>query len=194
VLAIGVAAALMPGCAARRHAVLPPGTLAGRPLVLMLPLANLSGRLESGDLTSRLFYAELSRTGTCDLVDWGDVERLVETLRVRDTGAPTPAQLEALRDSTGARYVIAGSVLESGTVRTPEGDVPSVGVSLRLIDATSRRAVWADARFRTGQDGETLFGWGRETSLTRLTERLAREMFEGFDAAQAAAAPPRRGS
>uniref|UniRef100_A0A832I2M2 Penicillin-binding protein activator LpoB n=1 Tax=Eiseniibacteriota bacterium TaxID=2212470 RepID=A0A832I2M2_UNCEI len=189
------ALALLPACAAtRRAAALDPALLAGRPLVVMLPLANLSGRLESGDLTSRLFYAELAKTRAFELVDWGEAERLVETLRVRDTGAPTPAQLAAILDSTGARYVLAGSVLESGSVRTPEGDVPAVGVSLRLIDAATRRAVWADARFRTGEDDETLFGWGRETSLARVTERLARDMFETFRAAGAAADTTRRGS
>lgn len=193
--ACAVLAVALGGCAAsRRAAALPAGTLAGRPLVLMLPLANLSGRLESGDLTSRLFYAALARTGACELVDWGETDRLVTALRLRDTGSPSPDQLAALRDSTGARYVLAGSVLESGTMRTPEGDVPSVGVSLRLIDARTRRAVWADARFRDGQQDETVFAWGRETNLGRVTERLAEEMFRPFTTVGAAPDTRRRGS
>lgn len=176
-LAIAIA-----GCAAATRPPMPvPATVfSGRPLVVMLPLANLSGRPEQSDLVSRVFQAELTRIGRFDVVDYGEAEALAAAMRLRDTGSPTTAQVRTLRDSTGAGYVLAGTVLESGTVRTPEGDVPSIGVALRLIDTANGRAVWADSRFRTGQDDETVFGWGRESSLSRLTSRLAAEMLESF--------------
>jgi TolB-like protein len=181
----GIAAALLAlslaGCASTQPIMaVPAPVLAGRPLVLMLPLANLSGRAEQGDAVSRVFQTALTATGAFEVVEYGEAEALALALRLRDTASPTTAQVQSLRDSTGARYVMAGTVLESGPMRVPEGDVPSVGVALRLIDTTTGRAVWADSRFRTGQDDETVFGWGRENDLNRLTSRLATEMFEPF--------------
>lgn len=176
-----LAAALGAACASGpRVAPLPADVLTTRPLAVLLPLSNLTGRNEQGDVVSRVFYGELTRTGAFELIDAGETERLVNVMRLRDTGSPNSAQVRALRDSTHARYVMAGSVLEAGSVHTPEGDVPSIGVSLRLIDTESMRAVWADSRFLTGQDRETVFGWGREVNVSRLTSRLAVEMFEPF--------------
>lgn len=173
--------AALAGCASGPRVVpVPPDLVATKPLVLMLPLSNLTGRAEESDIVTRVFHTELSQTRAFELVEAGEVERLVGVLRLRDTGSPTTAQVKALRDSTGARFVLAGSVLEAGTVRAPEGDVPTVGVSLRLIDTESLRAAWADSRFLTGQDHESVFGWGREVNLSRLTSRLAVEMFEPF--------------
>jgi TolB-like protein len=186
-LAGAVITGALAGCASGPRVVpVPPALLADRPLVVMLPLSNLTGRNEQGDMVSKVFFAELARTGAFELVDAGEVERLTQAMRMRDLGSPTAGQVRALRDSTGARLVLAGSLLEAGTVRAPEGDIPTIGAALRLIDAETQRAVWADSRFLTGQDRETVFGWGRETSLSRLTSRLAREMFQTFRVREAA--------
>jgi hypothetical protein len=75
---------------------------------------------------------------------------------------------------------MAGSVLEYGSVRTPEGEYPSVGVSLRLLDARDGRTAWSAMRVITGQDRESVFGMGRVRNLDQLTERLARELLAGF--------------
>jgi hypothetical protein len=49
-----------------------------------------------------------------------------------------------------------------------------------MLEADSARVVWTAMRVRTGEDRETIFGWGRELSQEKLAERLAREMFEKF--------------
>ena len=160
----------------------PPRVLEARPLAMMLPLANLSGRLEQADMITRVFHAEFVRTWPGPTVDTGEAQRLVDDLRLRDTGAPNSAQVKALRDSTGAAFLLVGTVLEAGPLRTPEGDVPSVGVALRLIETETQRSVWATSGFRTGQDHESVFGWGRELSINRLTSDLAADLCRAFQA------------
>jgi hypothetical protein len=181
----GAALMVLAGCRGEPVPVavpVPPRVLETRPLAMMLPLANLSGRLEQADLMTRVFQAEFVRAWPGPTVDQGEAQRLVDDLRLRDTGAPSGAQVRAIRDSSGAAFLLVGTVLESGTLRTPEGDVPSVGVALRLIDTATQRSIWAASAFRTGQDRESVFGWGRELNINRLTSELAVELCQAFRA------------
>ena len=179
--AVTAAALVLCGCASSIRSMPVSGApLADRPRVVMLPLSNLSGRVGQTDVLSGIFFAEVARTGVCDLVDPGETDRLVQSLRLRDTGSLTPTDLRVLRDSTGARFAIMGSILEAEMMRTPEGDVPSVGVTLRLVETTDARVVWADVGFRSGEDAATVFSWGRQTNLNRVAGDLAARMMEGF--------------
>jgi TolB-like protein len=169
------------GCAAhapRPAAVAAPA--AGLPRVAFLPLENLSGRGEAEDRLTRIFYSALAQTGTCEVVETGDVEAAYRDMRIRTTGMLTSQQAVRLGERLRARYLLTGSILEYAMVRTPDGEVPAVGVALRMLEADSARVVWTAMRVRTGEDRETIFGWGRELSQEKLAERLAREMFEKF--------------
>ena len=153
------------------------------PRVALLPFENLSGREEQGRFFTHAFLAALVSTDAVEVVDLGQVEATIEVLRIRATGAPTRDQLAALGESLQVRYVLLGSVLEAGTIRTYDGDIPSAGASLRMVDVTNARIVWARAHVVTGDDRETVFGWGRERSAERLLTKLADDMLRPFRAA-----------
>ncbi|HEU4724299.1 MAG TPA: hypothetical protein VFU59_03275 [Candidatus Eisenbacteria bacterium] len=176
--------ALVFGCAGST----PPRTHGGavptdHPRMALLPFENLSGREEQGRMFTQAFTAALVESDAAEVVDIGHVEATIEALRIRSTGAPTREQLAMLGESLQVRYVLLGSVLEAGTVRTYDGDVPTAGASLRLVDATNARIVWARAHVVTGDDNESVFGWGRERSAERLLTKLAAEMLRPFRAA-----------
>ena len=193
---LGALLGLTPGCAhtPRPTPALEPGSVpAAHPRVAFLPLENLSGRADVSDVLSRIFHSELTSTGRWDVVEPGDVESALEELRIRNTGTLSKAQLTDLGHRLQVSYVLVGSVLESGVVHSADGDVPSVGVTIRLLDTGAGRAVWSRMGFRTGEDKETVFGWGRETSAERLGAMLAKELFKDLivpPAGAPAVAPP----
>lgn len=156
------------------------------PRIALLPFENLSGREEQGRLFTQTFLAVLVESDAAEVVDLGHVEATLDALRIRATASPSREQLAALGESLRVRYVLLGSVLEAGTVRTYDGDVPSAGASLRLVDATTARVVWARAHVVAGDDKETVFGWGRERSAERLLTKLADDMLRPFRDAGAA--------
>jgi hypothetical protein len=88
--------------------------------------------------------------------------------------------MSAVGESLKVSYVMLGSVLESGRVRTADGETPAVGASLRLVETATGRVAWANVRVLTGDDRETVFGWGRERSAERLLTNLADEMLRDF--------------
>ena len=173
--ALLVAALAVSGCAASRPALRVP-TAGTAPAMAMLPLENLSGRAEYGERFSRLVWSTLARTGRFDVVDPGQVDAILAELRIRSAGSLTTDQVLKMAGRLKVRWVVAGTLLECGTIRTPDGDIPTFGLALRVLDGRSGRVVWADLRSTTGQDHETIFGWGREESLDRVAAATASEL------------------
>ncbi len=179
-LALLTAAVLSGGCAG----TLPPppavGVSSTLPRVALLPLENLTARTDASDRMSRVLTGVLGETGTCQAVPPGDIEQVLTTLRIRDANGVTRDRVREVAGQLDAEWLMAGSILEYGSIRSPEGDVPSVGLTLRLIDGRNGRTAWSAMRVRTGEDHEKIFGFGRVRSLDQLTERLAREILAGF--------------
>jgi hypothetical protein len=180
-LALVLALALaFTGCAASRPAPPAVDVAGARPRVALLPFENLSPRPDAGDRLSRVFAGVLGETGACQPVEPGDIEQVFAELRIRDVNGITRESIPRVAQRLDAEWLLAGTILEYGAQRTPEGDVPSVGVALRLLDGRNGRTAWTATRVRTGEDRESLFGIGRVRSLDQLAEQLARELFAGF--------------
>jgi TolB-like protein len=180
-VALVAAALLLAGCAGTgRHSDSGGTVPTDHPRAALLPFENLSGREEQGRLFTQAFLVELVKSGACEMVEPGQVDEMLDRLQIRTTGALSNEQLRLLGDSLDVRYVFLGSVLEAGTVKTWDGDIPSAGASLRMVETATARVTWAGLRVGTGDDRETVFGWGREQSAERLIARLAREMLGPF--------------
>jgi len=157
------------------------GTIpAGRPRAALMPFEDLAGREEQSQLFTRVFFAQLVASGALEMVEPAEVEAAMDSLGVRASGSMTIAEVRAMADTLHAPYLMMGSVLESGTVQGANGPIPSVGATLRLVQAATGRVHWAGVHFRSGEDRETLFGWGRIRSPERLVLELASDMLRDF--------------
>lgn len=178
--ALAMGSALAIACAAGCAAHAPPPSAASpaavRTTLAMLPLENLSGRPENGDRYSRLVWTTLGESGRYQLVDPGEVNAAMVDLRIRSSSAITRDQVHDVSQRLKTPWILAGTLLECGAVRTPDGDVPSFSLALRLLDGSSGRVVWTGMRAHSGEDRETVFGWGRETDLERLAQSTTREL------------------
>jgi len=101
-------------------------------------------------------------------------------LRIRSAGTITREQLLKASTRLEARWIVAGTLLECGSVHTPDGDVPTFSLALRVIDGHSGHVVWTYLRARSGEDRETVFGWGREVSLERLADATTRQLIQNL--------------
>ncbi len=179
---VGVLVAIFGGGCAASHPRIKDGRAIPRdhPRVAVLPLENLSNSAEAGEIMTRIFWTEIVRSGAFEVIEPGVTDLAMDALQIRSTGSLTADQLRGVGDTLGVGYVFLGSVLESGKIQTSEGDVPAVGVSLRMVETRTAHIVWAAVHVRTGDDRETVFGWGRVRSYEQLAMRLAGEMLEDF--------------
>lgn len=170
-------AVLLAGCAAGAPRPAPaPAPGAPRTAIVMLPLENLSGRAEFGDRLTRIVWTEMGGSPRWEVVEQGEVEAALADARVRNSLSLTREQVRQVAKRTGARWLMAGTIIECGLVRTPDGEMPTLSLALRLIDGETGRVRWTDMRTRSGEDHETVFGWGRVTNLERLAQDTAREL------------------
>ena len=132
--AVAAWAVLFSGCAASPPPAPVSASAGPLPRVALLPLENLSGRPECGDLLTRICEAALARTGKCQTVEPGDIQGAMAEARVRTTGLLTSEQAVQLAGRLRARYLLAGTILECGRVRTPEGAI--MGVNYATNDST----------------------------------------------------------
>jgi len=144
----------------------------------VLPFDNLTSEGTSGEVMTVVFFTEVGAQGAYEPVEAGIVVAALESLGVRTAGSLSASQLKSIGERLGAPRLLVGSVLENGFVRAAESEVPSVGVTLKLLDAASGRVLWTKMGFKTGDDGETVFGWGREKSPRKLAGRLATELLK----------------
>jgi TolB-like protein len=152
----------------------------GRPRVALMPFENLSGREEQSEIFTKVFFAQLVASGAVEMVDPIQVDGAMEALRIRAAGSMTLAQIRAMADTLHVPYILLGSVLESGTIQTSDATIPAVGATLRMVDTASGRVLWAGVDFRSGEDHEKVFGWGRVRSTERLIMVLAQDMLQDF--------------
>jgi TolB-like protein len=151
-----------------------------RPGAALMPFENLAGREEQGQLFTKIFFAQLVASGALEMADPADVEGAMDALGIRSAATMTRAEARAMADTLRVSFLLLGSVLESGSIQGGSGPVPSVGATLRLIEAASGRVWWAGVHFRSGEDRESVFGWGRVRSIERLISELAGEMLGDF--------------
>ena len=151
-----------------------------RQKLAVLPLEDLSGQSGAADRMTRVLFTVLAQTGAYEVVEPGTVDMALSDARVRSTGMLSREQIQMLSTALQTRWLLTGSALEFGRVRTPDGEVPSVGIALRLIDGHDGRVRWADQRYRNGDDRETVFGWGHESDADRLALHTMTELVQGM--------------
>jgi len=148
------------------------------PLVALLPLTNLSGTPEAAQTFDQLLLAGLAGVGP--VVEPGIVNAVMDSLRQRPTTALSAGQMRAFRQALGARYLVLGTVIEHGMIRTPDAEYPCSGVMVKVLDADSARIAWAGSRYLCGDDKESIFGWGRDfdpaSVASKLSAQLARDI------------------
>lgn len=165
------------GCAGglRQH-VVDPARMPGMKRIALLPLENVSEHKEAGAKITQILMVELFRTGVFSLPDLGEVEHAMADAQIRSVSEVDRVALLKLSDSLKVDGVLLGTVLEYQTLRKGSLEIPVVAMSARLLDAKNGEILWVGNNFRKGDDRETLFGVGRESSFGRLAQETASEL------------------
>lgn len=155
----------------------------GSDRIALLPLDNLSGVDGASQRMDEVLFVELLGLGSFEVVDPGQVDQAILELRIRRTSMLTREEAESLSRKLSVRALIAGSLLEYGMKAPRAGSgsvVPSISISLRMIDAGSGSVLWAVTHTRSGDDAEKVFGLGKISSETQLAKVLANEVFDSL--------------
>lgn len=180
-LCVGVIAALC-SCASGNAGgalyVHPYSDLSAYEQIAVLPLDNLAIDRAAGDRVRDILVVELSAQGLYDVVDTGEVNRVLRIEGFTDTSGLGPEQIKQIGDALEVQALFLGSVIEYRERRSGTITAPDVSLSLRLIDVETGIVTWSVSDARTGVSMSTrLFGVG-EQSMSEATRDLIRRMID----------------
>lgn len=152
----------------------------------ILPLDNLSKTPNTGRSMDNVILIEFLKRAPISVVDPGEVAAALSEVRIRLATAISKENVQILGKKLGVDYFLVGIIhdydMQTLTGAGGTGPVPSISITLRLIDAGSGDIVWATNYTRRGNDREKVFGIGRVQSLNALAEETAAELAQAFAA------------
>jgi len=141
--------------------------------IAIIPFENLSTTPHAGQILAEFMQAELYTAGHLSLSSTDQVQR---ALRTKDALPDQDILISpaALGKKLDVSYLLLGRVTEYA-YRQGVGQEPAIGLSLRLVEASTGRVVWRKARSRTGQ-----YFIGHENSLSELGQSISKQLAQSL--------------
>ncbi len=146
----------------------------------VIPFDNISGHPDAGKKAVNLLLTELVHTELFKIADTGEVESSLRRLRIRTTAEMDLSKLRTLGEQLQVQTIIIGSVDEYELRQEGRGVIPIVAVNARMLDAQTGDILWAISHVHDGNDWETVFGFRKVTSLSRLAQIVVAEIVESL--------------
>ena len=176
--AIALCALLVAGCAAGpRLFVNREADLSYYKRIAVLPFANLAGDPNAGERVTRAFVTELFIAERFEMVDPGEFRGVLDIAGgLPDAqGNVDPAKLKDAAARVQATAVIRGAVTEYQLTRAGTNDVPVVGFTVEMVDATDpAKVVWRVQSTRRGKSRVPVLGGA--ASFGTVTQDLCRDV------------------
>jgi len=150
----------------------------------ILPFDNLSSTQGAGKTIENLVLIEFLKRSTLKVIDPGEVSAILSKERIRLATSIPKETIRTLGTGLGAGLLMMGTVHQYEMLTASgaggSGTIPTVAVTVRIIDAESGDIVWATTVTRRGNDREIVFGIGKIQSLNQLAEETAMELAQAF--------------
>jgi TolB-like protein len=171
---------LLCACGGRQYVVRSSPQVANFDRIAVFPLENLSGVPEAGDRLTSILVTQLHGSQVVNLVEPGEVQQFILRSRIR---VPSQLDLDSIREASrqlNADGIIFGTVNEYNIITTDLGPLPTISLSVRLVNANSGEIAWSATFSLQGDFKETVFGIGRVNSLGELAEIVVDDAIEGL--------------
>jgi hypothetical protein len=162
-----------------------PQAFRGEPLqgslrIAVIPFSNYTGERDAADHVLPLVAVELARVRGVSLVEPGKVEAVLDEEPWLLFDRIPPDLVDRFGEEMEADALLVGSILAYGLRDGGAGRIPEVSLACRLLEVPGGRILWSAVHSRDGEDGESVFGLGREESLSSLARETVRETMETF--------------
>ena len=143
--------------------------------VAVLPFETLVPDRSAGEKVQKIFLTELLALDAFDVVEPGQVAKVLKAERIDSVESLGPADLKRIADVLKAQGLFLGTVVDYTESRSGATASPEVTIQLRLVEAESGVTVWSASRSRSGATASArLFGVGGQ-SLTQVSRQLVKE-------------------
>lgn len=146
----------------------------------VLPLENFTGEQFADERLERVFITELLATGAFEVVEPGEMRRVIREQRISELESINPAEIKKIGNGLGIQGLFMGSVEEYGLTRIGAAEAVQISVTLKLIDVESGLTVWSANHSLGGVSTmNRLFGVGGATT-SKATKKLVRILLKSM--------------
>ena len=165
------------GCAAHRPTTFlhPEYDFSQIERIAVVPFENLSTEQGASSYMTRVFLTELLATGAFDVVEPGEVSRVLVTLGQTKVAELDQAGLKKMAAELKVQAVVFGSVGESTQYRSGNTASHVVSLAARLVDCETATTVWTANVTSSGPGPiSRLMGVGEDTRGDAIRKTIRR--------------------
>ncbi|MFO0982313.1 MAG: CsgG/HfaB family protein, partial [Planctomycetota bacterium] len=108
--------------------------------VAVLPMDNLTTDRFAAERVRQVLVIELLAQGAFDVVEVGEVNRVLRARNIDNPANLGPEQIKALGNELKVQALLIGSVIDYGEHRSGTFTAPEIAVAMRLVDVDSGTA------------------------------------------------------
>lgn len=144
----------------------------------IIPFESLSGDRLAGAKVSDLFFTELLKLNFAEVMDPGQFQAVIATVRGKKpvNDAWSAEELSRLGEEAGVQGIFMGTVRDYEMSRTGRDAFPLLSLEVRLLDSATGTVVWSASHTRRGGPTFPLTGWREIHTLGELTAKVCKEL------------------
>jgi TolB-like protein len=143
--------------------------------VAVIPFENLTKDQSAALRATRFFIAELLATETFEVIEPGEVSKVMAEYAMLRTGDLTQEQLVEIGKKLRVQAVFLGTLSEASEVRSGSSSTNIVCLVARLVETETGSSIWSAAHTENGRGfWSSLFGTG-EKSLSEVTRQCVKK-------------------
>ncbi|MDH3892705.1 MAG: CsgG/HfaB family protein [candidate division Zixibacteria bacterium] len=162
-LSVMLTAALLAGCGGLRPTLFlhPEYNFGYVERVAVVPFENLTNERGAASRASRYFIAQLLSSESFDVVEPGEVTRVLNEQATVRTGDLTKDQIIAVGQALGVQGLFLGTVNETSASRSGSAPEHVVTLVVRMVETETGETVWSATHTESGRGfWASLFGAG----------------------------------
>jgi len=139
--------------------------------VAVVPFDNLTSDQGAGNRVTRVFIADLLAEKAFDIVEPGEVSRVLEKFSTVRTSQLTQEQITAIGQDLKVQGIIFGNVTEMTSSRSGSAMVNTVTLVIRMVETETGATVWSATNTSGGRGfWGALFGGGDKSESEAIRD------------------------
>ena len=139
--------------------------------VAVVPFDNLTSDQGAGNRVTRVFIADLLAEKAFDIVEPGEVSRVLEKFSTVRTSQLTQEQITAIGKELKVQGIIFGNVTEMTSSRSGSAMVNTVTLVIRMVETETGATVWSATNTSGGRGfWGSLFGGGDKSESEAIRD------------------------
>lgn len=152
--------------------------------IAVLPFVNLTNHQFASEKITDCFITELLIAGKFDIVDSGEVVKIIRENGVvfnEQNKDMDLATIKKIGEKLGVQAIIIGSVAQYEMVTISQEQYPAISINTRLIDVGTGKIAWMGSYVANGApSGFLFFSFGEVNTLAEMTQIACKKIVDAI--------------